>query len=192
MPLIMSRILRMLTAPHGTRRRLSKARRGGIASEIQGGSFEAGFRSSAEISISGSFWTHQVGATKGCIDCEGAKASWSPGDGPTAKPYGVAVHSVKDNNWGLKNFPLANMTVDQTMEVLNRTGIPALNEGGWVSVVADHIPGMNAVATLHDSFNPHEGLKSVGDWAWFGASMPVSAAVSYSALLDGYRPQRLP
>ena len=150
---------------------------GGVTSKLQGGSFDQGFESSAIFTTARIAWSKtietQAGIAGGCGNkCVEARPGLEPLSDATPKPAGVALMDPDANNLSLK--------------VLPNNPITAGSEGGLFSVIMDHIPGMNAVADMHDALNPLDNITGVGAAAWFVGSMPIAAAVSYSALQYGY------
>lgn len=144
---------------------------GGIGSRIQGGSFDDGFRSAAWSSTASSIYTESIATQStvpgGCgSKCEGVSPDWAPGYGPTPKGDGVALMDPRANNFGPKDLT------------------SLWHEGSAFSTIMDNIPGMNAVANLHDAWNPadsYAGLRSI----YFVGSAFVAAPVAYAGLLHG-------
>lgn len=97
-------------------------------------------------------------------------ADWSPG--------GEAVEKTRYQR------PRAGNNNVGTAGKLNPDGL--FNEGGYLSRVANYIPGINAVAGLHDNFQVN--LDSLGGELARGAlnvpGMVLAAPITYGALIN--------
>ncbi|MHB8727650.1 MAG: RHS repeat domain-containing protein [Sulfuricaulis sp.] len=150
---------------------------GGITSKLQGGNFNDGFESSVISTAARIAWSTivetQTGVPGGCeAKCVEARPGLEPLSGYTNKPLSVALMDPAANNFSFKVLPGDSPTLG--------------SEGGLFSIIADHIPGMNAVADMHDALNPSDIISGAGGHVWFVGSMVISAGVSYSALQYGY------
>jgi len=152
-----------------TARALAEGVVGGVSSEVQGGDFWNGFAMSAASNAFDSIYqaTEQTEFFKGCKDCYGS-ASIFPGIGTTAKSEGQNVISKFANNFGLAFRSAQNFK------------FWSLQEGGILSTIFNVIPGMNAVAVVHDIWTPN----GCGLWQFVG-TMPVAAVVTYGSFLQG-------
>jgi hypothetical protein len=138
---------------------------GGVSAEIQGGDFAQGVILGA--------WTSAVSV---CMRDAYRKmvrydTTWESGGAAVKKDrFGMPVKGA--NNIGVQGKPVDPDSL--------------FNEGGKVSRFANHIPGVNAVAGLHDYFQI--GIDSNwGDTARTILNvpgMPVAAVITYGALMS--------
>jgi len=150
----------------GIGRVLSSGLAGGATAKIGGGDFREGFGYSAGAASFGYAYSRIVHY----------QATWAPGGAAQGKDrFGMPVE-------GANNFAESRSVID-----------PATfgGEGGRLSRFMNRIPGMNAIAGLHDVFQVHLDLLG-GDR--FGQAlrstlnfpgMPVAAGLTYPALFDG-------
>jgi hypothetical protein len=148
---------------------------GGMSAAFSGGDIGAGI---AEGAVTGGAMAAVFAGAdalyKKVVTFDGGIESspeWGPGTDPTSAkgPYDLPRYGV--NNVGEQGAGLGG------------NGWTDLREGGRWSTIGNQIPGINAVAGLHDTFQINLG-------AFRGAlnypGMPVAAAVTYAGLLNGH------
>jgi hypothetical protein len=129
---------------------------GGGASEAAGGTFRQGFTFGAVLTAGDEIYKAYVNY----------RATWSTGDGVAEKDARTPPVEGK-NNIGTQGNPLGKPGV--------------FGEGGPVSNAANVIPGVNAVAGMHDEFMIH--LSGLTRDLLNVPLMPVAAALTIPALL---------
>ena len=136
---------------------------GGTASELQGGSFRQGFIYSAASSGASELYKGLVGYE---IDPS------SGGDAVTKKSNTRPVREA--NNVGFQGAPVVDgLPLDSSC---------GFCEGGTYSRILNRVPGVNAVAGLHDVFQINLGsMRNVLNVP----GMPVAALVTYAGMLQG-------
>jgi RHS repeat-associated protein len=140
---------------------------GGIGVEIAGGDFRRGALLAGGLASARYVYNHVVGYD----------ATFASGEPAQAKGRFDLPHE------GVNNIGPAVRVIDPDA---------LWNEGGRASRLLNRIPGVNAVAGLHDVFQV--GLDVAGGARYGGflrnalnfPGMPVAAAMTYPALLDGY------
>lgn len=139
----------------GTGRALTAGVIGGGTSEVLGGRFQDGFWFAFGASAASSIYQSVVRY----------RATWASG-GDAVEKTRTSRPVEGANNWGGQGRPVSD------------PGFWA--EGGSLSRFANRIPGMNAIAGMHDEFVRHMG----GSWRSIlnVPTMPLAAGITAAAL----------
>lgn len=136
---------------------------GGIGAELQGGSFKDGFMYSALSATASELYKATV------------KYRIDPRPGGDAVTKGEFTSPVEGaNNIGFQG--------DTVVDGLPKDASCGFCEGGTYSRMLNRVPGINAVAGLHDYFQINLGaMRNILNVP----GMPLAAAITYAGLLDG-------
>lgn len=143
---------------------------GGLSSELQGGQFKDGFKTSFITSSARAVYNNVVGADPNPLPGENRpdRTIYRP-DEITGR---ISSSDLKMNVFG-NNLPLSG----NFLEDLGKQGSP-------LSVVANLIPGANAVAVFHDTiFNANKQLPFNAFTNYI--TQPPAAILTYAALING-------
>jgi RHS repeat-associated protein len=143
---------------------------GGTASSLTGGSFTRGFEFAAGASIAGSLYTHYTNQDP----------QWGPGENrPGVAPCEQAGSScyVMDNGEIPRSFGNGNLWgLDRPLT--GRFWDDFFVQSGPLSSVMDQVPSMQAVAMIHDIWNPN--------WLTTVPLMFPAVGITWGALLNNY------
>jgi len=147
----------------------AKATAGGASAEVTGGDFKDGFKTAGIAAGAKYLYNTWVGYDTTLDKGDPAKVK-----GEMTRPYkgvnniGTQGHTTIDTSWFSKDT------------FLN------VQEGGGLSRMLNRVPGINAVAGMHDIFQVSaDRVLFTGARDWLNVpGMPVAAAFTYTALLD--------
>jgi hypothetical protein len=147
---------------------------GGIAAEIQGGGFWDGFWAAAGSSVAQSIYEFTLNnAPPECVDCSGFKGTWASGGDAISKGPGTACNagicSVYDNNIGFSGDAKWSL-------------IKFGKEGSAFMNGVNRVPGMNAMAAMHDIWMSG-GMNKILQGIIIVPSIIPAMAITYANLI---------
>ena len=154
----------------------------GVSAKIQGRKFMEGLRSALVTSMLSFSYTRTVGQMANPSPGQGV----SPNDGKYDAIYGAATKNIPPD------IRANNFNITGVNEKLTYNGDGTLafwanfdKQGGFISNVMNSLPGINAVAALHDTWwNPGRfmglSFNPVTNW---GTMLPA-AVMTYGALAE--------
>jgi len=157
--------------PSSITRVFAKATAGGVSAEVTGGDFKDGFKA-AGIFAGAKYLYNQV------VPYD---STWKKG-GAAQKKGEFEMPTEGQNNIGTQG----HQTIDRSWFKPMKDGFLNVQEGGGLSRMLNHVPGINAVAGMHDVFQVSmDRVFFEGSRNYFNVpGMPVAAAITYASLLD--------